>query len=87
MPDIQVTVISPDSVLSVGEQPKPRGTIVTDLPGSGLTLVDTQGTLMRAALGSARVSGDWQNEIHPRGVGYAKLAAVWRPVLEKALSA
>lgn len=45
------------------------------------------GTLTRAALGATGVSRDWQNEIHPRGVGYAKLAAVWRPVLEKVLSA
>lgn len=42
----------------------------------------TQGTLRRAAPGTTGPSNDWDNEIHPRRSGYAKLAAVMRPLVE-----
>ena len=38
-------------------------------------VVDTRGTLDRAALGATKKSGDWRNEIHPWKGGYSKLAA------------
>lgn len=46
----------------------------------GLDLVDfhvvnTLGTIQRAALGATGSSGEWDNEIHPSRRGYAKLAA------------
>ncbi len=37
-------------------------------------VVDTQGTITRAALGSVGESNDWLNEIHPNKAGYQKLA-------------
>ncbi len=37
-------------------------------------VVDTQGTLTRAALGAVGESNDWLNEIHPTKTGYEKLA-------------
>jgi len=37
-------------------------------------VVDTQGTITRAALGSVGESNDWLNEIHPTKDGYEKLA-------------
>ncbi|SDX19097.1 SGNH/GDSL hydrolase family protein [Thiocapsa roseopersicina] len=47
-----------------------------------LIVVDTRGTLTRAALGHRGDSHDWQNEIHPNGGGYEKLAKRIEPVLE-----
>ncbi|NCA72475.1 MAG: SGNH/GDSL hydrolase family protein [Sphingobacteriia bacterium] len=47
-----------------------------------LHVVDTRGTLTRAALGHRGDSHDWQNEIHPNGGGYEKLAKRIEPVLE-----
>ncbi len=38
-------------------------------------VVDTRGTLTRAALGATGESNDWENEIHPNPGGYRKLAA------------
>lgn len=38
--------------------------------------------LTPAQPGSTGPSGDWENEIHPTSGGYAKLAALWRPVVE-----
>jgi hypothetical protein len=37
-------------------------------------VVDTQDTLIPAALGETGVSGDWMNEIHPAGDGYKAIA-------------
>lgn len=45
-------------------------------------VAQTQGTLKRAALGATGASNDWDNEIHPRRAGYAKLAPVMRPLIE-----
>ncbi|WP_373509036.1 hypothetical protein [Thiocapsa sp.] len=45
-------------------------------------MVDTRGALTRAALGHRGDSQDWQNEIHPNGGGYEKLAKRIEPVLE-----
>ena len=36
----------------------------------------TRGTLIRASLGTTGADGDWLNEIHPTGDGYAKLADI-----------
>jgi lysophospholipase L1-like esterase len=47
-----------------------------------LHVVDTRCTLIRAALGHRGDSHDWQNEIHPNGGGYEKLARRIEPVLE-----
>jgi lysophospholipase L1-like esterase len=41
---------------------------------SNLHVIDTRGTLTPAALGHRGDSNDWQNEIHPNGGGYEKLA-------------
>lgn len=45
-------------------------------------VVDTRDTLKRADLGSRGDNNDWQNEIHPNGDGYEKLAKKIEPVLE-----
>jgi hypothetical protein len=45
-------------------------------------VAQTQGTLQRAALGVKGTSNDWDNEIHPRRRGYAKLAGVMTPLIE-----
>lgn len=37
--------------------------------------VDTRGTVVRAAPGTTKKSGDWRNEIHPSKEGYGKIAA------------
>ena len=50
-----------------------------------LHVVDTRRTLIRAALGHRGDSHDWQNEIHPNGGGYEKLAKRIEPVLEELL--
>lgn len=56
-----------------------RDTIVElTMPGAkqlaNFNVVDTQGTIIRAALGSAGESNDWLNEIHPNKDGYEKIA-------------
>lgn len=51
-----------------------------DLPG--VFVVDTLGTLARAALGSAGDSADWLNEIHPNRGGRRKLAQRWAAALD-----
>lgn len=50
-----------------------------------VTLVDTLGTLQPAQNTDTGMTGDWCNEIHPTRAGYAKLAAVWDPVIDAAL--
>jgi lysophospholipase L1-like esterase len=45
-------------------------------------VVDTRGTLTRADLKANADSQDWQNEIHPNGGGYEKLAKRIEPVLD-----
>jgi hypothetical protein len=45
-------------------------------------VAQTQGTLNRAASGAIGASNDWDNEIHPRRRGYAKLAKVVTPIIE-----
>jgi hypothetical protein len=52
----------------------------------GFHVVDTRGTLTRAELGHPGDSNDWQNEIHPNGGGYEKLAKKIEPVLEALLA-
>lgn len=57
-----------------------RATIVElSLPGpkqlANFNAVNTQGTIVRATLGSRGASNDWLNEIHPTKSGYQKLAA------------
>jgi hypothetical protein len=51
-------------------------------PITNFHVVDTRGTLKRAELGHRGDSNDWQNEIHPNGGGYEKLAKRLEPVLE-----
>jgi lysophospholipase L1-like esterase len=41
---------------------------------ANFNVVDTQGTITRAVLGSVGESNDWLNEIHPNKNGYEKLA-------------
>ena len=45
-----------------------------DDPANHVHVVDTRNTLMRAAPGTQELSGDWINEIHPDGYGYALVA-------------
>ena len=47
-----------------------------------ISIVDTRGSIARAASGTTGVSGDWENEIHPTPQGYSQLAAKWRPFLD-----
>ena len=47
-----------------------------------LVVVDSRRATTRAAAGSAGVSFDWENEIHPTPDGYAKLAGKWRGPLD-----
>jgi hypothetical protein len=60
-------------------------TIVASRPAEALHLVDTLGTLAPAQPGTAGVSGDWENEIHPTSAGYRLLADKWKPVIEALL--
>lgn len=46
-------------------------------------VVDTRDTLKRAKLDHCGDSNDWQNEIHPNGRGYEKLAKRLEPKLEE----
>jgi hypothetical protein len=48
-------------------------------------LVDTMGTLARAANNDTGATADWQNEIHPTKAGYKKLAAKWAAALDAVL--
>ncbi|WP_204117459.1 hypothetical protein [Paraburkholderia sp. C35] len=48
--------------------------IILNLGLPNLFVVDTRNLLVRAVDGSTGVSSDWENEIHPTGAGYAKLA-------------
>ena len=45
-------------------------------------VIDTRGTLIRAATGTTGESNDFENEIHPTIQGYDKLATRWRPTLD-----
>jgi hypothetical protein len=45
-------------------------------------VVDSRGSITRAAPGTASDSNDWENEIHPTAHGYALLAKKWRPLLD-----
>jgi hypothetical protein len=56
--------------------------ILTSLDLPGVRVIDTLGTLDRAATGSTGDSGDWLNEIHANLGGRRKLAAKWAPVLD-----
>lgn len=51
-------------------------------PIANFHVVDTRGTLKRAKLGHTGDSNDWQNEIHPNGGGYEKLAKLIEPKLK-----
>ena len=44
-------------------------------PANHVFVVDTPGTIERAAAGTTGLSGDWINEIHPDAHGYSLLAA------------
>ena len=44
-------------------------------PAKHVFVVDTPGTIQRAAAGATGLSGDWINEIHPDAHGYSLLAA------------
>lgn len=54
--------------------------------GRRVFLVETQGALTPAKPGTTGRSKDWENEIHPASGGYKKLAAVWRPLIERGVS-
>jgi hypothetical protein len=47
-----------------------------------VNVIDTRGTITRAAAGTTGISGDWENEIHPTPHGYGLLARKWRPTLD-----
>jgi len=49
-------------------------------------LINTRGRLIPASQESEEESNDWENEIHPTGNGYRKLADTWRPVIEAQVS-
>jgi lysophospholipase L1-like esterase len=55
--------------------------IVAARPAANVALVETLGTLTRAAVVEGE-SGDWENEIHPTRNGYRLLAQRWRPEVE-----
>lgn len=50
-----------------------------------LVLVNTVGTLQKAAAIDTGASADWQNEIHPTRSGYTKLAQRWEGTLNEVL--
>ncbi len=56
--------------------------ILTTLGLPRVFVVDTLGTLTRAAEGSPGNDGDWLNEIHPNRAGRRKLAQRWAAVLD-----
>jgi len=58
------------------------GSFATTFPAHEIHVVDTRGTLQRAAAGTSGPNADWVNEIHPTSAGYAKLRARWQPVLD-----
>ncbi|MDX2218296.1 MAG: SGNH/GDSL hydrolase family protein [Burkholderiales bacterium] len=49
-------------------------------------VVDTRGTLVRAASGSTGTSNDWENEIHPSDDGYEKIAQPYGVEVNKRLA-
>jgi len=51
----------------------------------GFQVVDTRRTLLRANPGDGGNSRDWQNEIHPNGGGYEKLARLIEKTLDELL--
>jgi lysophospholipase L1-like esterase len=61
--------------------------VVRSLPATlpNVHVVDTLGTLVRAAAGATGSSNDWRNEIHPSAGGYAKLARKWRTAVQALL--
>jgi lysophospholipase L1-like esterase len=56
--------------------------VVRTLGHANVHVIDTRGTLTRAAAGAKGDSNDWLNEIHPNSQGYGKLAPLWRAVIE-----
>jgi len=56
--------------------------LVLGLKLRGLIVIDTRGTLQRAALNTTGEDGDWLNEIHTTWAGRKKLADKWAPVLD-----
>jgi len=56
--------------------------VTRTLGHANVRVIDTLGTLTRAASGATGDSNDWLNEIHPNAGGYAKLAVVWRGAIE-----
>jgi lysophospholipase L1-like esterase len=54
-------------------------------PIPAFRVIDTRHTLKRAVLGHPGDSNDWQNEIHPNGRGYEKLAKRFERELEALL--
>ena len=56
--------------------------LATKYASRNVNVIDTRGTLTRAAAGTTGVSGDWENEIHPTPHGYGLLARKWRPTLD-----
>lgn len=49
-------------------------------------VIDTQGTLLPAALGSTGDNRDWANEIHPNPGGYVKLGRVFAAGIEAVMA-
>ena len=56
--------------------------VVRTLGHANVHVIETLGTLTRAAAGATGDSNDWRNEIHPNPQGYDKLAQVWRATIE-----
>ena len=56
--------------------------VVRTLGHANVHVIDTLGTLTRAAAGATGDSNDWLNEIHPNSRGYGKLAPLWRAAIE-----
>lgn len=57
--------------------------VLTSLNLPGVTVVDTRGTLDRAAPGNTGDSGDWLNEIHANLGGRQKLARKWSDTVNR----
>lgn len=60
--------------------------VVRTLGLANVHVIDTLGTLVRAAPDSRGNSNDWLNEIHPNAGGYRKLAAAWRATIEAVIA-
>ena len=56
--------------------------LATKYASRNVNVIDSRGTLSRAAPGTDGVNGDWENEIHPTPHGYGLLARKWRPTLD-----